>query len=287
MTDDKDSRSNVILLRLPGLPSSPTSTENERKEVEERPGQPPPTHRLKAIIEALLIASGRPITVDEIVQCLSLSDRDRVHRTLREIQDDLRDEKRGFELVEVARGWQFRTSPICAPWVKRLIQNKPVKLSKAALEALSIVAYQQPLTRAEVEHLRGVDTGSVLRALVDQNLICISKHKIGSALVYETTDHFLSIFGLRDLADLPHLRDLRELEGMEGMEGDLTEKETTEQQGGDDDAEAEVDYEESDRFLQFRPANHSPNLHKAGTPTDFEELDVEGDSAPKRDEDPE
>ena len=138
----------------------------------------------------------------------------RVREALRRIQRRLRQERRGWQLVEIARGWQLRTDVTFARWVGALRGGKPTRLSKAALETLAIVAYRQPVTRTEVEELRGVDVGGVLRALVVRELVTVvgRKDEPGRPLVYGTTPSFLSLFGLRNLSDLPTLRDLRALQ---------------------------------------------------------------------------
>jgi len=108
-----------------------------------------------------------------------------------------------------------------ARYVAAMRGEKPLKLSKAALDTLAIVAYRQPVTRAEVEDLRGVDPGGILRMLAERGLICITgrKDEPGRPLLYGTTPDFLSMFGLRDLSDLPTLRDLRELQRDDAREG--------------------------------------------------------------------
>ena len=123
--------------------------------------------------------------------------------------------------MEVAKGWQLRTDLRAARYVSSMRGEQPFKLSKAAVETLSIVAYRQPVTRAEVEDLRGVDPGGILRMLSERGLIAVTgrKDEPGRPLLYGTTPDFLSLFGLRDLSELPTLRDLRELQQDDAREG--------------------------------------------------------------------
>jgi len=114
---------------------------------------------------------------------------------------------------EIAGGFQFRTSPRFAPFVRMLVQQKPTKLSRAQLEVLSIIAYRQPVTRPEIDDVRGVDSGSGLKLLLERNLIKIigKKEEAGRPLLYATTQEFLELFGLKNLRDLPTLREFAEL----------------------------------------------------------------------------
>lgn len=120
---------------------------------------------------------------------------------------------RGVTVAEVAGGWQLRTRPEHAELVKTFLQAKPGRLTRAALETLSLVAYKQPVTRAEVEDVRGVDCGAVLKGLLERRLIRIlgKKEEPGRPLLYGTTPTFLEVFGLRSLRELPTLREFVEL----------------------------------------------------------------------------
>jgi segregation and condensation protein B len=138
------------------------------------------------------------------------------------------EQERGFEIWEVAGGYQLRTRPDLASYVQQMHEQRPARLSRAALETLAIVAYRQPVTRAEVEYVRGVDVGPILRGLVERKLVRIAGHRDvpGRPILYATTRRFLEVFGLEHLRDLPTLRDLEELMGEEGLavaEGRLSE----------------------------------------------------------------
>lgn len=176
--------------------------------------RPPDPHMLEGTIEALLFSSNEPLTTKQIHAHLAHPGPAMVKEALLRIKSRFQRPGSGIRLVEVAKGWQFRTDMRTSRYVSTMRGVQPVKLSKAALETLSIVAYRQPVTRAEVEDLRGVDPGGILRMLVERALVCVTgrKDEPGRPLLYGTTPDFLSMFGLRDLSDLPTLRDLRELQ---------------------------------------------------------------------------
>jgi segregation and condensation protein B len=169
--------------------------------------------RLWSILESLLFASERPVTLKEIRQILGDVEGRELREALQSLGERLRAEPRGFHLAEVAGGYQLRTNPENAEWVRRMLRTRPVRLSRAALETLAIVAYRQPCTRAEVEDVRGVDSGGILKMLLDRRLLKIlgKKEEIGRPLLYGTTREFLELFGLKDLTQLPTLREFHEL----------------------------------------------------------------------------
>ena len=168
---------------------------------------------LKNIIESLLFVSEDPLTVDQIRKVIQNAD----GKTVREAIDSLRSEYErrggGFFLAEVAGGFQLRTRPEYNEYIKDLLQPSPPRLSRAALETLAIIAYKQPIIRADLEHLRGVDSGGVLRLLLKRKLIRVLGRKEipGRPLIYATTKRFLEMFDLKDLKDLPTPREIEEL----------------------------------------------------------------------------
>lgn len=168
-----------------------------------------PEH-LKGALEALILVSDKPVQAVRLAR-LTSQDIGAVRRALAEIAADY--QGRGISLDEIAGGFQFRTSPKYAPFVRMLVQQKPTKLSRAQLEALSIIAYRQPVTRPEIDDVRGVDSGSALKLLLERNLIKIigKKEEAGRPLLYGTTTDFLELFGLKNLRDLPTLREFSEL----------------------------------------------------------------------------
>ena len=162
-------------------------------------------------IEALLFAADGPLSVDQIRDALEEAvDRRAVRTACQALRLEYDRLERSFELVEVAGGFQFRTRPEYGPLVARLKRTSPLKMSRAALETLSIVAYKQPVLRAEVERIRGVDSGGVLKVLLERGLIRIvgRENLPGRPLTYGTTRRFLEVFELKSLDDLPSLEEL-------------------------------------------------------------------------------
>ena len=208
--------SNVIL--LPGVKPDAMGlwgTSDQKHETVEESDElfAPAPHELEAAVEALLLAADGPISDEQINRWLANPGRNEVKNALIQIANRLRREGRGFRLAHVSKGWHLRTDARYARWVGNMCGVKPAKLSKAALETLAIVAYRQPATRADVEELRGVDPGAILRMLCERGLVRVMGrlNEPGRPLQYGTTPEFLSMFGLRDLSELPTLRDLREL----------------------------------------------------------------------------
>lgn len=165
---------------------------------------------LRGIIESLVFVSDKPITAGDIAKVARADVRD-VRRLLEELKEDYRD--RGVHLDELGGGWQFRSSAVNAPFVREMLQAKPVRLTRAQVETLAILAYRQPITRPEVDDIRGVDSGSALKVLLDRDLIRIlgRKEEAGRPVLYGTSGYFLEFFGLKSLRDLPTLREFTEL----------------------------------------------------------------------------
>jgi segregation and condensation protein B len=172
------------------------------------------TPSLNAIIEALLFVADASLTVDRLSELLPEYDRATIRIVLQELRDDYEARQAGIHLVEVAGGWQLRTRPELMPFLSRLVKGKPPRFSPSAMETLAIVAYRQPITRQEVEYLRGVDTGAVLKSLLEKRLIRIlgKKDIPGRPIIYGTTRDFLEIFNLNDLKGLPTLREMQALD---------------------------------------------------------------------------
>lgn len=170
------------------------------------------TAKLKAILESLVFVSEFPVRAERLAEATD-SERGLVLRLLRELVAEYQQSGRGLLLVEVAEGFQFRTPLEHMEWVRRLSHSRPFRFSRAALETLAIIAYRQPITRVEVEYLRGVDSGGVVKTLLDKHLVRIlgKKDIPGRPLIYGTTREFLELFGLRDLAGLPTLKEFSEL----------------------------------------------------------------------------
>ena len=168
--------------------------------------------RARAIVEALLFAAEKPLDLPALRDATQLEE-----QVLQEALEALRQKHApgagGTVLVDLGGRWQLRTDPQLGAYVRRMLQVKPMRLTRAALETLAIVAYRQPITRPEMEDLRGVDCGAVTRALLDRKLIRIlgKKDEPGRPLLFGTTKEFLELFNLRDLTQLPTLREFQEL----------------------------------------------------------------------------
>lgn len=181
-------------------------------EVVETPAAPR-AEFLGAAVEAVLFAVDRPLPFEALRELLGEVEPAALKGALGVLRDGYLRRGAGIRLHEVAGGYQLRTAAQARPWVAAAQGARPFRLSKAAVETLSIVAYRQPVTRSEVEDIRGVDSGGILRSLLEKQLLRVTgkKDEPGRPLIYGTTPEFLELFGLRDLSDLPTLRDLREL----------------------------------------------------------------------------
>jgi segregation and condensation protein B len=170
---------------------------------------------LKNIIESLLFVAEEPLSLDKLRGIIEMADNKEIRATLEALADDYEQRGGGFRLQEVAGGWQIRSRPEYHEWIKRMLQPSPQRLSKAALETLAVVAYNQPVIRADIEHIRGVDCGGVLRQLLERKLIrVLGRREIaGRPMIYATTKIFLEMFDLKDLNDLPSPKEIAELNG--------------------------------------------------------------------------
>ncbi|MDD3993057.1 MAG: SMC-Scp complex subunit ScpB [Desulfobacterales bacterium] len=171
------------------------------------------TPDLPAIIESLLFAAEEPLRMETLREVLDGVAPAAIRQALDHLGAEYEKRGGGFYLQQVAGGYQLRTRPCFHSWIRRLRGSGSERLSRPALETLAIVAYRQPILRAEIENLRGVDCGGVLRLLLERRLIRVMGRKEipGRPLIYGTTRQFLEIFELRDLKDLPTLKEIREL----------------------------------------------------------------------------
>jgi segregation and condensation protein B len=165
--------------------------------------------RLRSIVESLLFAAGEPLALARIEKIATGYERREIMRVLGALSEEYERDARGFRLVQVAGGWQLRTPRENSEFVRELRAERPVRLTRPALETLAIVAYRQPVTRPEIEAIRGVDVDAVLATLLERRLIRVLGRKdvIGRPLLYGTTSEFLEIFGLKDLTSLPTLEE--------------------------------------------------------------------------------
>lgn len=180
--------------------------------------------RVRTVVESLLFVSDKPLSLDQLQLATGIA-REALAKALDQISGTYREGVSGIVLAEVAGGWQLRTDPGSAEFVRRFLQVKPQRLTRAALETLAIIAYRQPVTRPEVEDIRGVDSGAVVKALLERKLVKIlgKKEEVGRPILYGTSREFLEFFALKDLGSLPTLREFQELSR---EHQDIVEKET-------------------------------------------------------------
>ena len=167
---------------------------------------------IKKIIEALLFVSEKPLTIEDLKQALDGLEEEEIRTNVDKLRSEYTEQNRSFNIAELAGGYQIVTNPEFAPWIGKLFRRDETKLSGPSLETLAIIAYKQPLTRGEIERIRGVNVEGVLKTLLDKNLIKIRGRKDapGRPIAYGTTDVFLKRFGLKGLEHLPKLRDFTE-----------------------------------------------------------------------------
>ena len=168
---------------------------------------------IKSIIESLLFVADGPLTIQRLGEVLEGVEREDLRSTLDELQAELENGRRGLRLVEVAGGYQLRTAKVNADWVKKFLGGRPARMGRATLETLAIIAYRQPITRAEIESIRGVDVDGVINTLLDRSLIrAVARKDVpGRPFLYGTTPEFLQLFNLKDLTHLPTLKEMEEI----------------------------------------------------------------------------
>ena len=168
---------------------------------------------IKSIIESLLFVADGPLTIQRLGEVLEGVGKADLRSTLDELQAELANNRRGVRLVEVAGGYQLRTPKVNADWIKKFLGGRPTRMGRATLETLAIIAYRQPITRAEIEAIRGVDVDGVINTLLDRNLIrAVARKDVpGRPFLYGTTPEFLQLFNLKDLTHLPTLKEMEEI----------------------------------------------------------------------------
>jgi len=163
---------------------------------------------LKNVVECLLFISENPISLKKISEITGEKDQNKLLSAVKELKKEYEARKGGIQISEIAGGYQFYTKKEYGEWIKKLYENKVTyQLSLPAVETLSIIAYKQPITKLEIEKIRGVDTSGIIRGLLDKKLIKIAGRKecVGSPLIYRTTDNFLRYFGLKDISEMPDI----------------------------------------------------------------------------------
>ena len=168
---------------------------------------------LKSIVESLLFVADGPLTLHRLCEVIEDADKDAIAAVLRDLQAEFENGRRGVRLAEVAGGYQLRTAAVNADWIKKLLGGRPARMSRATLETLAIIAYRQPITKAEIEAIRGVDVDGVVNTLLERNLIrAVARKDVpGRPFLYGTTPEFLQLFNLKDLSHLPTLKEMEEI----------------------------------------------------------------------------
>ncbi len=212
---------------------------------------------LKTALESLFFIAGNPLSLDRLKGIFEEeAGLEQIEAQIAALRQEYEDRRAGIMLVEVAGGYQLATRPECAPWIRKFKAVKiSTKLSKPALETLAIVAYRQPITRTEVETIRGVNIGGIMRNLMERRLVKIvgKKDVPGKPMMYGTTLDFLQYFGLKDLSSLPTLKEFQELEAGEEI------MEMIPQPGPEENGAPEGDPE---------PAESAEAGNEAGAPTE-------------------
>jgi len=168
---------------------------------------------VKSIIESLLFVADGPVTLQRFQEVIEASNKDEIRSALVELQKELENGPRGVRLVEVAGGYQMRTAKGNAEWVKKFLGGRPARMGRATLETLAIIAYRQPITKAEIEAIRGVDVDGVISTLLERELVrAVARKDVpGRPFLYGTTQQFLELFNLKDLTQLPTLKEMDEI----------------------------------------------------------------------------
>lgn len=179
----------------------------------------------KSILESLLFISAEPLSIEIFKNILEI-DKKELERLIKELVNEYQLKNSGVFIAEVAGGVQMVTNPACAPWVKKLLTTAvSTRITQQSIETLTIIAYKQPIIKAEIDALRGVDSDGVLKTLLERRLIKIlgRKEVPGRPLIYGTTREFLQYFGLNDLSELPTLKEFQNVEDVESLQTPIQE----------------------------------------------------------------
>ncbi|MDX1697918.1 MAG: SMC-Scp complex subunit ScpB [Thiohalobacterales bacterium] len=232
------------------------------------------TQPLKLILEAILLAAGRPLTIDQMIAMFDEQEKPEradVREAIGDLQADYAE--RGIDLVQVGGGYRIQVRETMQPWVSRLWEEKPARYSRALLETLALIAYRQPITRGEIESVRGVAVSTnIIKTLLEREWVHVVGHRDvpGRPAMYGTTRQFLNYFGLKKIDELPSLAELRDLAAIgEELQLDLAEipglgmesanDEDTEEQ---ESAAAEADADDAPVPTQEAAADEAPaTLH--------------------------
>ena len=234
--------------------------------------------RIKSIIESLIFVSSEPLPFAKIKAVLDGVPAADIKSVLGELQADCLGADRGIYLEEVAMGYQFRSNPENTDWIMTLIESKPRRFSKASLETLAIVAYNQPITRPEIENIRGVDSSSAINLLLERKIVKIVGRKDvpGKPFIFGTTNEFLELFNLKELSALPTLQEIENFEEYEPEVNQSKDDKKDESAQSDENADPETSREvEQIELLPDAEAENvktdSDSANENETPTDADE----------------
>jgi len=203
-------------------------------------------NELKRIIEAILFVSEKSVTLAELKDVIEVNDPNLITEVINSIREDYETQDRGLRINEVAGGFRMATDPTLAVWLNKLYKSRYTdKLTKPSLETLSIIAYKQPITKAEIEAIRGVNVDGVIKTLLERELIRIAgrRETIGRPILYGTTNQFLEYFGLNAIAELPNLAEFesKASELLEEHNNNLEQTGQTQQETSDNTQEVAKD----------------------------------------------
>ncbi|TNF99568.1 MAG: SMC-Scp complex subunit ScpB [Gammaproteobacteria bacterium] len=223
------------------------------------------TPELKYIVEAALHAAGRPLTIDHILGLFEndVPSRDDIRRVFDELNQDY--QERGIEIVRVSSGYRLQVKKELAPWVSHLWDEKPARYTRALLETLALIAYRQPITRGEIEDVRGVSVSTnIIKTLMEREWVRVLGHRDvpGKPAMYGTTKEFLDYFNLKSLGDLPTLQELRDIESINAeLDLDGGVQENGDKQAIDSPDEVEPDDDVAD--TRDEPVEEETQDHEA------------------------
>ncbi|MEM9176348.1 MAG: SMC-Scp complex subunit ScpB [Myxococcota bacterium] len=227
----------------------------------------------RRIVEALILSSPEPLSAARIAEIIPYCNAGQAKDLVNELNTEYVEQDRSFEIWEVAGGYQIRTRAEFSGYLQKLQKERALRLSQAALETMAIIAYRQPVTRAEIEDVRGVDAGATVKSLLDRQLIRIAGQREvpGRPMLYGTTRRFLEVFGLERLKDPPTLRELDELAREQG----LLEKTAEDAAPAESEAESEAASAEEAEVV---PEPSEPEPEAEPVSASEEALDVEDDA---------
>ena len=191
---------------------------------------------VKSIVESLLFVADGPLTIQRLTEVIDGVEKNEIRSILEDMNDEWAARRGGIRLVEVAGGYQLRTAKANADWVKKFLGGRPARMGRATLETLAIVAYRQPITKAEIEAIRGVDVDGVITTLLERSLVrAVARKDVpGRPFLYGTTQEFLELFNLKDLTHLPTLKEMEEIALPELQGEELSSEQAQESEQAED-----------------------------------------------------